>query len=215
MTFDITTLDLKPRSTPRRICFYGGPGSGKSTLTGYAFSYLKRRGIECDIAREFVKRWAYKKIPVNQWDQIHFFGQQFHEESWALDNGIQTMVCESPLILSAFYTKQLLNPRVDEYIDGVLRLIREFDKVYPPLHIFVKRGNKTYTEKGRFQTKEQATALDDQIYQFLIENARVADDVVAVEYEDLAGLICVLNYTFGLDPLDIPVETPKSWVDLI
>jgi DNA replication protein DnaC len=46
----------------RRICLYGGPGSGKSKLACYLNYMLMDYDI--DLVSEYIKAWAYEgKIP--------------------------------------------------------------------------------------------------------------------------------------------------------
>lgn len=59
----------------RRICFFAGPGAGKSTSAFWTMWRLKSLGIQADMSREWIKRWAFAKRPMDRLtDQVIVMG---------------------------------------------------------------------------------------------------------------------------------------------
>ncbi len=139
--------------TIRRINFFGGPGSGKSTAALHTAAELKKRGQRAELAREYVKHWTYYQRVPTSWDQIHIFGQQIQEESILLENVIDIAVVECPLVLGAWYSNTL-NTELTPYLLGLARV---FDSFFPAINIFLNRGDLEFDQVGRFSNhNEQA-----------------------------------------------------------
>jgi hypothetical protein len=52
----------------------------------------------------------------------------------------------------------------DENITRALSLLNQsYDNDYPPINIFLNRGDKVYHQGGRWQTKKEAMGVDDLI----------------------------------------------------
>jgi nicotinamide riboside kinase len=151
--------------TIRRINFYGGPGSGKSTAAHYTTAKFKKRGYRAEMAREFVKHWTYHHRVPTAWDQVHIFGQQIQEESILLENGIDFAIVECPLVVGAWYTNSL-NPELTPHL---LSLARKFDEAFPAINIFLDRGELEFDSVGRFSVHdEQSLAeMDRSMYSFV------------------------------------------------
>lgn len=150
-----------------RINLYGGPGSGKSTTAAWIFSQMKLRGYSVELVSEYVKAWAISKREVVGFDQLYLMGKQCNYEYRFLSNGIKNIVTDSPLLLSACYTRAYY-PKLDVVADHMEGIIKEYDRQEPSLNIFLERGSKKYVEEGRYQTFEEATRLDRVIEETLI-----------------------------------------------
>lgn len=134
----------------RRINLFGGPGSGKSTTAALLFAALKQRNYSVEHCTEYVKRWVYLKRAVNKHDQIYLFAKQQQAEYSCLNNGVQLIVTDSPCFLSYCYASK----QEDGGITEALRLLNcSYDNDYPPINIFLNRGDKVYHQGGRWQTK--------------------------------------------------------------
>ncbi len=151
--------------TIRRINFYGGPGAGKSTLAHHVTTIFKKRGCRAEMAREFVKHWTYYNRVPTAWDQVHIFGQQIQEESILLENGIDYVIAECPLVLGAWYAESLDH----ELGMNLLKLARQFDEEFPAIHIYLDRGNLEFDPVGRFSvhSTEKIEAMDSSLYKFV------------------------------------------------
>jgi hypothetical protein len=153
----------------RRICLYGGPGSGKSKLACYLNYMLMDYDI--DLVSEYIKAWAYEgKIPESL-DQWYVYGKQTHEEDRLLRTSRKTkkpivdlIVTDSPLYLQCCYSKMFNVPGTEQALEKT----HLFEKMYPSLNIFVDRP-AVYRTGGRYQSKKQAIAMDNYIVKNLEE----------------------------------------------
>lgn len=151
------------------INIFGGPGAGKSIACADIFSALKKKGINCEMAREFAKDIAWKVTPAKgekidpriaeQFfkDQQSIFGRQSERQS-DLEHKVDVIVTDSPLLNSIIYDgkkdidfhRSVFN-RFDEYENHNYFL----DRVFP------------YEEEGRYQSEEEAKEVDRAIIRLL------------------------------------------------
>ena len=149
-----------------RINFYGGPGSGKSTIAAWAFYELKIRNYSIEHVSEYVKSWVYYKRPVKFFDQLYLFAKQQQYEYRYLSNGVDHIVTDSPTFLAYFYAKHYGH---DEITKPIYDLNKAYEHHYPCINIFLERGEKLFQESGRYQTKDEAKDIDKQMKKDLID----------------------------------------------
>ena len=141
----------------RRICFFAGPGAGKSTSAYWTMWRLKSLGIQADMSREWIKRWAFAKRPMDRLtDQVIVMGAQVNEECEALATGA-VVVTDSPVLLQAAYS---------EYPSDVERAIiieKGLQAKFPTCNIFVDRYQRGFDGRGRWEGEEAAIAKDAAI----------------------------------------------------
>lgn len=172
-----------------RINLYGGPGSGKSTTAAWLFSELKLRGYSVEHVNEYVKGWAYQGRKVKRFDQIYLFGKQHQSEYSVLTNGVKNVVTDSPLILPCLYGEIYCGKEISIPLE---MLVKEYDKHYPCLNIFLDRGKKTYVQEGRYESYEKAKEIDrltkDKLVEFYGENG-----YKIFSYQDRSGILEVVE----------------------
>lgn len=145
----------------RRINFYGGPCSGKSTTAAWLFSELKKHGKNVELVTEYVKSWAIAKKPIYSFDQVYITGKQMQYEYRFLANGIDTIITDSPVFLGGCYA-DFYHPELNigKHIHAICE---EYEMHCPSFNVFLDRGDKEYVTTGRYQTKDQACELDKLI----------------------------------------------------
>lgn len=148
-----------------RICLYGGPGVGKSTLAANVFARLKQLNVSVELVTEYVKSWAYEKRELDLFDQVYIFAKQQRLEDRVLRAGVKLIVSDSPLYLQCVYAKKHNHLAWQELIG----IAHKFDLVYPSLNILIKRHGKPYNPEGRYQTLDEAKKIDQEIEDFLNE----------------------------------------------
>lgn len=132
------------------INLYGGPGCGKSTVAAGLFYELKCRGIECEMTGEYAKDRTWDSNPEVLDNQPFIFGQQLHR-IWRLNNKVQFIVCDSPILLSIIYSKEK-SELFEQFI------VEQYNK-YTNINFVLDRTVK-YDPIGRNQTEEEANQLD-------------------------------------------------------
>jgi nicotinamide riboside kinase len=143
-----------------RINFFGGPGVGKSTLAAKLYSRLKQNGANIELVREEVKQWAYEKRQIHPWDCIPIFGRQLEAEQRLLQNGVQRIITDSPLLLNVFYSQTVHGCPAHRELANICR---EFDKTWPAINFYVLRPHKDFDTTGRYQTEEAAHMIDKMV----------------------------------------------------
>lgn len=153
----------------RIICLYGGPGVGKSTVAAGVFCKLKTLGHSGEMNREYIKDWVWEERKIRPGDQTYYFAKSARKERIYMENGVEFVVTDSPLILTHFYG--LKYDRFEQTANTSLVMLKHHHEVckaygYKVEH-FVLQRTKPYDPAGRFQTEDQAKALDGEIEAFL------------------------------------------------
>lgn len=148
----------------RRINLFGGPSIGKTTTSLYVAHFLKERGTQIELVKEYVKQWVYLDREPQGFDQVYLFSKQLMAETIPLNAGCSLVVTDSPLVLSAYYGyKNNLS-----FTDSLLKITNDIEEQYPSINIMLKRDeNEEYVQFGRWQTEKESMEIDDQMQLFL------------------------------------------------
>lgn len=151
------------------INFFGGPSAGKSTCSTNAFSALKDLGMNAEYVPEYVKQWAWEQRKPVDFDQFYFFGRQSRKE-YSLFNQVDVILTDSPVALSAYYAHLFGTNGQKECFELMTKTYYNMCKEKGITHynIWLNRV-KPYNPKGRFQTEDEAKAIDIEMKQFLID----------------------------------------------
>ncbi len=141
-----------------RINFFGGPGTGKSTLAAKFFAHLKQCGHSIELVQEFVKQYVYTNQTLTSWGQVYTFGQQFGAELRALEGGVQQIVTDSPMLLQATYARYNGCPAYEQLIE----ISREFETDYPSVNFLILR-TVPFKGAGRWQDDEESGRVWDKL----------------------------------------------------
>jgi len=150
---------------PIRINIYGGPGSGKSTVAAWLFGELKSLNIPCELAREYVKNWAYEKRKVENWDQVYIMGKQILEEHRLIKAGVEVIISDSPVALSCVYGRMYFK-RNKKMIEGIDAIVQGFLQECENVNVVLRRP-ESYEEKGRYESKKAAERIDREIHKIV------------------------------------------------
>jgi len=146
-----------------RICFYGGPGVGKSTLAAGVYSALNQGG-SAELVREFVKTWAYEGHQPDIFDQVYTFANQLWSEHRLHKAGVKVIVTDSPVLLQCVYAK-LLDPGIAA---NLVAIAKRYERYHASLNFLVRRA-VPYDPAGRYQSQNELASLDARIKDCLDE----------------------------------------------
>lgn len=129
---------------------------------------LKQLGCNAELAREYVKDWAWEKRSISHYDQFYFLGKQSRRESM-LYGKVDWIVTDSPVMLSAYYAEKHSPPAVRT---GVAAAVKAFyaqaaEDGHRHVHVFLQRS-KPYLAHGRYQDEAGARAIDDGLLDTLV-----------------------------------------------
>jgi nicotinamide riboside kinase len=144
------------------VNLFGGPSTGKSTLCASIFSELKRKGVDCEMALEYVKDLVWEESFEKIKNQVYIFGKQ-QNRLFRLDGKVDVVITDSPLLNSIVYYKGN-NPHFSDVV------MFEFKKLNSLNYYLVRTFE--YVDNGRMQSLEQAKQVDRD-YKELIEYNKI------------------------------------------
>jgi hypothetical protein len=148
------------------VNLFSGPGSGKSTSAAYLYAALKARGENCELVREYVKDWAWENRRIGPYDQLYFMGKQIRKETLLL-NKVEFIITDSPVELSAFYASKYAPIAIQGAVNGAVEgYLAQLDADGHRVVNLRLTRSKPYNGEGRYQTEEEAVALDNEIQTF-------------------------------------------------
>jgi len=162
------------------VNFYGGTGSGKSTMAARVFSELKEKGINAELVTEYAKDLTWAESTKTLGNQIYVFGKQ-HNRLWRLKDSVDVVVTDATLLHSLIYGEE----------EGTFaELVMEETDKFNNLDIFLQRV-KSYNPKGRSQTEDEAKALDRRIHE-VIQRAGYSFDLEVPGWKESTNIIVKL-----------------------
>ena len=91
------------------------------------------------------------------------FGSNFGWGDFSTFQGtVEFVITESPAMMSLVYAARTNCPVVDQ----MEQIAEVFNTQYNSLNVWINRGN-SYQQRGRWQTLDQATRLDEEIFSFM------------------------------------------------
>jgi tRNA uridine 5-carbamoylmethylation protein Kti12 len=174
------------------VNLFGGPSTGKSTVSTGIFCLLKMHGVECELVTEFAKDLIWEERSKTLENQQYIFGKQYHK-TWRLLDKVEVIITDSPLMLSVVYAS---NNCVKSFTKNVVDTTNTLDN----LNIVLYRQNK-YKEIGRYQTEQEAKIIDDKIKQSLI--------LYNMEFKEFHGDIDGINGLTGMIMKKLNKHTAK------
>lgn len=147
--------------SPVVVNFFGGPGTGKSTMAATLFASLKKDTEKAELVTEFARDLVYsERIKLLKHNQLYVLAKQY-ERVQRLVGKADIVVTDSPLLLSNVY------PEPDSTFDvEIFRvLVRYISSQFNNLNYYLPRPDeKMFIDMGRIhQSKEEASKYDSLI----------------------------------------------------
>lgn len=172
------------------IGLIGGSGLGKSTTAAGLYYELKLRGLSVELVREYVKSWAWEGKKVGPYDQAYLFGKQTRYES-LLYGKVDYIITDSPVVLSPIYEQFYTGQSVVDQA-ALKYLSNAAEKGVKHYHVILER-NKPFDTRGRYETEDQARAVDAFVPKWLTDNNVSYVKSVASDRERVQEIIDMLE----------------------
>jgi hypothetical protein len=146
------------------VNLFGGPGVSKSTTAAGIFHELKKKGVNCELVREFAKErvWLGDTATLNH--QAYVTIKQYFRQC-QVDGKVDVIITDSPFLIGLVYPGRGTTPGLEPYL---MELWEEFYNV----NMLLVRDNvyHPYNPEGRQQTEEEAERKDKEILDLLDRN---------------------------------------------
>ena len=145
------------------INLFGGPGVGKSTLAAELFARFKKQGKSVELVTEFAKDLVWENRQSTLEIQPYVSMKQFRNLA-RLKNKVDYVITDSPLIKDSIYARKYAKELPQAYHELLFFL---HNNLGDSINILLLR-EYVYDSEGRYQTEEQAIAIDKEL-KFLLE----------------------------------------------
>lgn len=142
------------------INLFGAPGSGKSTVASGLFYELKLKGLNVELANEWIKQKVYEGTPYPFKDQLYTSAKQ-NKKLREMIGKVDYIISDAPLLMGLVY--QSSEPPIFN------ELLLEYFNMYDNVNFFLERRHKYYTE-GRIQTEQESDELGNKVKLILNEH---------------------------------------------
>jgi hypothetical protein len=149
----------------------GASNSRKTTTAAELFAKLKRMNKKVEFTQEFVKKftWLFPGAAPDELDQSYVFGRELRQQKILLGK-VDFIISDSPLILSAFY-HELRSGETYMY-DYVSNVVKSIETKYNVKMInFFLGKTEDHEAYGRWESKEEAFAIQDKLKEWLSSHA--------------------------------------------
>ena len=150
----------------KRVCLWGAAGAGKSAKAAYLFASLRSDGFSVELVQETIKLWAYQKRKPKSFDQCFIMANQLHAEDKLFQCGVKSIVTDSPVLMSVFYSIESHFACWPE----LLAIAKMFDAKHDTMNILLMRGSIPYEQIGRYHTEEEAEEVHERMKKFMTEH---------------------------------------------
>lgn len=140
------------------INLIGGQGTGKSSMMGDLFAWLKWHNIDCEMCTEFAKELVWENRTDTFKDELYIFAKQNHR-LFRCNEKVEVIVTDRPLIMSIVYNEYYGNKENKEWNKAYEDLVLTTFNKYNNYNILLNRV-KPFNENGRNETEEEAKKFD-------------------------------------------------------
>lgn len=146
------------------INLYGGPGVGKSTIAAGLFYKMKTSNYSVELVTEYAKELVYdKRNNVLDSRQFYIFAKQLNKIQRLIENKIEWIITDSPLLLSLIYD--------NGNYPSFAKLAKEVYYSQNNYNVYLERNElNEYQSYGRLQSScEESIEIDNKIINMLTE----------------------------------------------
>ena len=141
------------------INLFGGPSSGKSTISAGLFYLMKLQQLEVVLIQEIATKMIEQKRIHKLQDQLGILADQ-HEPYFELNDNVDFLITDSPLILSALYQPK-------NYIKHFKKMTVSTFNQYDNINFWINRPKEGFSEKRRAHSLEESIKKDKELKKML------------------------------------------------
>lgn len=173
----------KMRMYPTKVInIIGGPGCDKSLYSSAIILNLNLRHKTVEQIPDYAKSLVWQKDFEALKNQYQVAQRQF-EMLELLDGQVQYLVTECSLLQVLYYNEHYKENICD--IAKTRQQILSWYGVHDNINILVERGEKKYSQTGRFQTESEACAIDRALRDTLVREG--------ITFTSMAPDVAVIN----------------------
>lgn len=144
------------------INLWGGPCAGKSTTASGLFYELKKRGVNVELASEWIKDKVFEGTKYPFKDELYSFAKQQKKLRQMVDK-CNVIITDSPLPLTILYATEEPMPIFSD-------LVMTYFNMYNNVNYLIRRDHG-YSSVGRIQSSaDEADKIADNVEKFLGNN---------------------------------------------
>lgn len=141
------------------INLFGGPSSGKSTISAGLFYLMKLKHLEVVLIQEVATKMIEQKRIHKLNDQLGLLAEQ-HEPYFELEKEVDFLITDSPLILSALYQPK---PYIKHFRKMTVATFNQYDNV----NFWINRPKEGFSEKRRNHSLKESQVKDKELITLL------------------------------------------------
>ena len=142
------------------INLIGGPCCGKSTTMAGVFYWLKKHGVNCEIATEYTKDKVWEEDYRAMDDQLYIVGKQFHRISRLIDK-VDIVIMDTSLLSSIIYDKNKS--------EALKKLCIEAYNKFNNMIFFIERDDISFQSEGRREDQDRSKVIDKEYKDLMSE----------------------------------------------
>lgn len=210
--FSKMLFKLSMKKQTKVINFFSGSGTGKSTIAAALYAELKIRSAHVELAREYIKKWAWEKRVPGKFDQIYIFGHQSNEEG-RLYEKVDFIISDSPLLLVPFYEQLLTKENIIE--SSVMNFMKHAEKHGVSYHNFWLERLDSFDDRGRYETEDQAKQIDASLRKWLEDRNVPLTDLPKGHHQRLKIILEQLGFDYKEPLVDFPENHEKKVIAIM
>lgn len=147
-----------------KINLYGCPSSGKTTLASQLFGKMKELKYDIAYVQEYSKDLVYQGVDMRFLDEkerIFILAEQLRRES-ILQDKVDYMVTDSPLLLTAYYHQDPQKQEDWSYVDGIVNRQLKDNEFHFWVNIVAD-----FEINGRSHDKEESLKIQNELKDYL------------------------------------------------